>query len=624
MRAARIALSAVLVLRAVTVFAQSLPPDANPSCTASIASWFVSGTVTINGAVNPADSVNLDISSNCHFYRWSEQMFLWMTSPAATYGGNGVVFQSPVFFAVDSCGTGGGELCFISQFSFPPVLSAEAQKKLPPLKNLKVAKQFSAALRPAKRGAHGLPVVHDRAGMPIEITDAQVSPSGKPLVAGPNGVVEVDKIVRTGTTKKVRFLDAAGKVIPQPRPVLSAALKKARAGQRFFLSDGTALIVDSNGVIFDVSPEQAGKIAAVLLTQSDQVVYYTVAVNDVYAWFVTGVANGAINTNNKFPTTAADLQQITNYAAQYGVTLSDANALTIEAKMSWVDASTLPNNAAGYITSPAMVPVYDESSTTSWPQTSTKPVTLALLGVHVAGSSRSHPEMIWATFEHVNNSPNAACQYVNTTGATVTVNQSTTGSWLLTKSGSSGPFNVPHANFVNAPALTAQHGQTISGSDTLRMHPFGVAPAGIPNQNNATPAIANTEVISLNNSVLSQLAPGDVRANYYFVGSTWTFGGFAPTRPYPVVIATPGADTHGAHVGTSYLANSTMESYQQAGSGSPGTNCFSCHKVGQGTAAPGTPATTEVSHIYPHLLPLFRTAAEAAPAAAKKKKSGGK
>ena len=447
----------------------------------------------------------------------------------------------------------------------------------------------------------------DRKGRTIEITDAQLSPKGKPLVLGPNGKVEISKITRDASTKKVKFLDAAGKVIANPKPVLTARLKTARVGQRFFTTDGTPIVVDSTGTLMDVSPEQAGSVSAVLLSQSNSLIFYTIAVNDVYAWFLTGVANGAINTNNQFPTTASDLTQITNYATTYGVTLTDANALAIEVKMSWVDASTI-SNPGSYITMQAEVPVYNTSSTQTWPQTTTRTATLALLGVHVVGSSNGHPEMLWATFEHFGNSANAPYQYVNTSGSTTTVPQNTSGPWLFTTTNSSSGFNVPNANYVNAPAITAQPNQTISGSNTLRQNAFGVAPVGVPNQNDATPAIANTEVLSLNNSVLGQLSNGDMRQNYYFLGTTWTNGGAPPTSPFPV---------GGNEIGTSYLSNSTMETYQQwMGTSNPGNNCLDCHQSGSTTIT-----TTAVSHIYSFLVPLFRSSSSAtAKAAAKKTK----
>ena len=607
-------LRVILFLTVAPAFPQSLPTDPQQTCIANISPWFVSGSVTLNGAVNPANSLMLDTSNNCNFYLWSEQMFLWMTSPSASiYGGNGRVFQSPVFYGVVASGD---NYYFVPQFPFPPFppggLSAGAAKppssKLPPLTGAKAMKNLAAALRPAKRGPNGLPTVIDRKGRTYEVIDPKLSVKGKPLILSRAGVpTEVAKVT-VDEKRHVTFYDAAGNVIPQPKLVLGPKLKGAQVVERFFTSTKTAVFVDASGSALDVSPEQAGSIAAVLLAHNGSVIYYTIAVNDVYAWFLTGVANGAINTNNQFPTTQPDLDQIVNYAAKYGVTFPDANALAIEVKMSWVDASTLPD-PGDYITMTATVPVYNTSSSQSWPQTSTKLVTLALLGVHVVGSSNGHPELLWATFEHFGNTPNAAYQYVNTAGSVTTVPQNTSGPWVLSASGSGGPFNVAHANYLNPPAITAQPNQTISPSDTLRENAFGVAPVGVPNQNDATPPIANTEVLSLNNSVLGQVAAGDVRGKYYFLGTTWTFGGAPPTTPFPV---------GGNEIGTSYLSNSTMETYQQwMGTSNPGNNCLDCHQ----SSSPSI-ANTDVSHIFGSLFPLFKSTTSRPVAKASKGKKG--
>jgi hypothetical protein len=81
----------------------------------------------------------------------------------------------------------------------------------------------------------------------------------------------------------------------------------------------------------------------------------------------------------------------------------------------------------------------------------------------------------------------------------------------------------------------------------------GVSPNPIDDSDNNS----NTEIISINNSVR-------VRANYYTPGATWTVFG-APT-------------TTGPQVGTSNLAGSAMETYQQGSSNNTaGSNCFSCH-----------------------------------------------
>jgi hypothetical protein len=74
---------------------------------------------------------------------------------------------------------------------------------------------------------------------------------------------------------------------------------------------------------------------------------------------------------------------------------------------------------------------------------------------------------------------------------------------------------------------------------------------------------------------------GDVRNNYVMTGATWTAFGLRPA--------------FGNHVGTSRMANTTMETYQQGGnttSSGGSTNCLTCH-VPQSTSDP----VTGVSHI---------------------------
>jgi hypothetical protein len=116
-----------------------------------------------------------------------------------------------------------------------------------------------------------------------------------------------------------------------------------------------------------------------------------------------------------------------------------------------------------------------------------------------------------------------------------------------------------------------------------------------PNPADATAAASNTEIISINNSVLGHLGVGDIRANYYMTGSTWTISGAGPVSNF----GNPGnpAVLPGRAVGTSQLANTTMETYQQTSSFFDmfSHNCFSCHVTN----------TTDVSHMFPSLKPLF-------------------
>src|SRR5687767_7217155 len=96
--------------------AQAVPADAKPTCVVeptTFKSWFDTGSVSLDGTVKPADSVNFPDTPNCSFYQWSEQMFLWLSSPSTPpFGDTGRVFESPAFFDV-SPPDGNGRRTFI-------------------------------------------------------------------------------------------------------------------------------------------------------------------------------------------------------------------------------------------------------------------------------------------------------------------------------------------------------------------------------------------------------------------------------------------------------------------------------------------------------------------------------
>jgi hypothetical protein len=120
----------------------------------------------------------------------------------------------------------------------------------------------------------------------------------------------------------------------------------------------------------------------------------------------------------------------------------------------------------------------------------------------------------------------------------------------------------------------------ISPSNTQRTNPWGLDPT----QSSST--TSNTQIVSINHSVLSQLLTGDMRKNYFMLGATWTIGGAPPSS--------------GTQVGTNFLANSTMETYVQGG-----TNCFSCHSDnGQPGGMLGLGTDSGLSHIYFPIQPL--------------------
>ncbi len=198
-----------------------------------------------------------------------------------------------------------------------------------------------------------------------------------------------------------------------------------------------------------------------------------------------------------------------------------------------------------------------------------KDVTLGLVGMHIVTKTPTHPEFIWATFEHKNNAPDCA-----NTGAQPPLG----GNWT----------------FYDPNCKNCTTNEYVKGKPTqlCRMHPWGNPVAGtFPNNLNCNsippPAYIcdaqvrkniiepNTDNLkSLNASVMTmlrRLPVGNANrlwANYELVGNVWTVNGALP--PYLQ-----------AQRGSLASANTTMESYVQNGVSNitNPNNCFSCHNL---------------------------------------------
>jgi len=587
-----------------------LPTDPSATCVVTPAvfkTWF-GGTVTLNGVVNPANSVTFANVPNCSFYQWAKQMFLWLTSPAPpTYGGGGgLIVDSPTFFDVS-----------------PP--AADGSRTFVP-HAVGFIRPF--ALRSAQVGPQGLQLIFAPSGTPFQVQPA--AQGATPIVINTAGQRVQVVHVRLGERRKLILLDKDGKVIhtrpsPAGKPTDRAAIRTITTVQEFVI-DGFPIFIGPSQDLAETEQGQADNGVLEAQLPGGSLVYFATIVNDVYAYFATGVKDAAISAS-QFPTTVASLSAITALASAHGTTSIPVNdptcataigaatspfpdpcALAVEVKSAWVQAAGLPN-LSSYITINASIPTYTPScspppagTTECDPTGAQQTVQLALVGMHVVGSVAGHPEMIWATFEHVANAPAATYAYINSSNATVTVSQNvsnlpviggTSTNWVFSAPNATAPFNNQNMSFnppgsLTPPPINSITGTPIAPSNTMRMKSFGAASDVSPNPIDPSSAASNTEIISINNSVSSMLASGDVRNNYVMTGATWTIGGAAPN-----------AFIGGNQVGTSSLSNTTMETYeqgsnttQQAGSAS---NCLSCHNNN----------TTAVSHVFGALKPLF-------------------
>lgn len=539
---------------------QSLPADAGSSCATSLTpaefdAWFEAGAASLNGAVLPANSVKFPNSPNCSFYEWSEQMFLWLTSPAPPRygGGGGLVMNSPAFYDVTAPDEDGVRQFVPHKSGFLRVFT----------------------VRSSQKGILDLPVIMEkRTFRLLEILPTVKSREGRQMVADQNGnQLEVGNVRWTTTGSPILF-DLNGREIQGPRAILEPQF--AKKIERLGVFDKRELIqrllFDDKIVTLDLfgsfpETEQAMADTTILMAQNGSLVYYALTVNNVFALYRT-MLGASVPAGTQFPVDQADLDAIESFATMNGhAPVIDSEALAIEIKTAWVEASSL-DDPSKFIQMKATVPTYDTSDPNEWVQNGTKTTMLAMVGMHVVGSTKGHPEMLWGTFEHVSNGPVATYSYRKATNTNGTIFEDTNGDWLFSANGSAGPFNVPHMMVGGPGHIEATDGFTVSPSDTRREMPWGLP---------ASSAIGNAEVISLNNVVRSLLDPADVRRNYVHVGTTWTAGGLDPHDP------------PSNQVGTNKLSNTTMETYTQSG------NCFDCHGSN----------TTAVSHVFDLTEPLF-------------------
>jgi len=572
-----VASAVTALLAGGTAAGQAVPTDpaASGACSmtpATVAAMFDGNAVTLNGVVRAADSTQV-LAPNCGFFDWSEQMFLWMTSPApAAYGGGSRIMFSPKFFTVTPEDATGRRTFLVNAPGRP----------------------LRMLLRKTELGPHGLPALLARSGQVIEV---QRPPPGRPVppvVRLQNGQAVRLGSARRGPNGALRLFDLRGAEV-QPsrlnlptivRPqvevtpgrltqlVPTAAFNASIVARKIVLNN-IPIFLDPQGNVIDVEPGQADD--GVLLSQNGSLIYYITVTNDLYAYHRTmhGAAVIPSNTTLTFPMTMADANTVKAFAAGKGHTILEPQALAVESKSSWIEASAVPN-PSDYVQATAIVPTFDKSNPNKWVPNGQKTVKVVMVGVHVVGSTNGHGEMLWATFEHLGNAPDAAYSY-NSTSGPKSVPQNTSGAWTFTPSGSSGPFNGPAGPPMTHWTGSAIEGTPVSPTAVLRTKPWGT---------DGSNSGLNTQVIAANASVISQLKAGDVRKNYFQLGTTWTIGGIAPNG--------------GNEVGTNQLANATIETFMQAKTPSaPGFNCFGCHG-----STPNAPATVAVSHVYPQLKPL--------------------
>lgn len=494
----------------LTAMPMAFPSDVKQTCVPSVETWFANGTVTDGGAVDAANSTGT-FDTDCDFYEWGSQMFLWLTSPAN--GDNGTyTFNQPGFYEVT------------------PLDSSGDREFLAP-------------------------------------------------IAGTGGLGSL--ALRTTKTD-------------------DSELETAQA-------DGNALI-----------------------SNKDDLVFYGLHANDIFAYYRSEEANGYFpsgSLKNNFPTSALEVDEISLLLQKGQPPISDPTALAMELKTAWVEANSV-SEISQYITITAEVPVYSKNTAnTIWTETSqTESKTLALIGLHIAGTVTGHPEMVWSTFEHVNNAPDKSYYYLtssNSSGNNPFSANPVVGEWTLSTTPATDINSISPTAAYNAPdyatstpaSITAEGSSEILPADVVRLNPWGNV-SDPSSADKTSVALSNTDLISLNAAVMSALADKqDVRANYIQVGGIWSSKGNVP-------VSGSTSSTFNSFAGGLNLSNTTMETFHQfpdANNGFETTNCFACHNnPNNATPPPSSPSMMtclnneqkvqqnyDISHIFCAIEPIW-------------------
>jgi hypothetical protein len=240
----------------------------------------------------------------------------------------------------------------------------------------------------------------------------------------------------------------------------------------------------------------------------------------------------------------------------------------------------------------------------------TSPTTLGLIGFHLTQSTASHPEMVWASYEHSNN----ASDCLSASGPPAT-------GWDFQSAGCNDCLINPTAECLSSCSFNVAQDNvtTLTGPPTeiCRLFPEGTDinnadndgqtnPDGTTNNNGAQNI---SDVDSLNAQIvgsgglISQYASGtalSVVSNYINIGAIWVTN---------IEIGTDSSNQRGSL----QLENPVMETVFQgslalgssgelvAVSNPPDTNalnCFTCHDY-----EPGQTASSGLSHVYSGLIP---------------------
>jgi len=282
----------------------------------------------------------------------------------------------------------------------------------------------------------------------------------------------------------------------------------------------------------------------IFVAHNGRSVYYSQYLDETFVGFVE-------SNNLTDPTTLRNLVKSDPSTSFPVVNTTGA----MELKASWVIVEPGDNVSDMFTTQTQVAKLVNKNGTIAIDTTQIETVTVALVGFHIAGVVEGHPEMIWATFEHVRNAPNVP------TDLPLEEVVSQDDFTFYTANTTLADCNV---NYTSSNQLVLDEAtQELSPiSQACRFYQYGNA--------NGVNTINDNNIADLNTSVDALFDDSDIWKNYQEVGAIW-FKGENTLEP-AMSIAT---DT--LLSGSLSLSNSTIETFTQVASTE--NNCFRCHNT---------------------------------------------
>lgn len=241
----------------------------------------------------------------------------------------------------------------------------------------------------------------------------------------------------------------------------------------------------------------------------------------------------------------------------------------MEFKYSWMIVEP-GQDVSTFFTAPAEIEmlVADSTGKVVVDPSKTMQVQVALVGVHVVGVVKDHPEFVWATFEHIGNAPDLPAGMPITSASPVSDKDFT----FYAANTPAKDSNVSNNGTVHFEDKTKQTVKPVV--NVFRQFAWGSDMTTTKGQANAK------NIMSLNASVAAQVLSGDpIWKNYQLIGAVWG----EPNSLKPGQPVTP--------IGSTKLSNATLETFTQNG-----LNCFTCHGPFSGTASSNN-MNMNISHI---------------------------